>query len=204
MTTIERSARTDVFAGVVGPALLATGRAVDIVDATPADFEPVRAFYEQLGDASRYFRFFGTRKTIDDSELRAVVAHEIPSHVTMLAWMEDRLIGIGEFIIGIDPTEAELAFSVADDHHHEGVATLLLERLAVVARRCGLERFTARTMFRNQDMRLVFRTVGLTQRSTTDDGEVDVTLDLASLEELEVAGAARRALACQAAALRSD
>jgi hypothetical protein len=59
-------------------------------------------------------------------------------------------------------------------------------------------------MFRNQDMRLVFRTVGLTQRSTTDDGEVDVTLDLASLEELEVAGAARRALACQAAALRSD
>ena len=93
--------------------------------------------------------FTGYRKSpaIEHPSFGAVVSHEIPRHVTLLAWLDDRLIGIGEFIVGDDPTEAELAFAVADDHHHEGVATLLLERLAVVGRRCGLERLTARTMF---------------------------------------------------------
>ncbi len=129
-----------------------------------------------------------------------MVSHEIPQHVTLLALMQGRLIGIGEFGVGSDPTEAELAFAVVDDHHHEGVATLLLERLAVVGRRCGLERLTARTMFGNHDMQLVFRTVGLTRHSEIDGGEVRVTLDLASLDELDRQAALRHTLAAQAAA----
>jgi GNAT superfamily N-acetyltransferase len=190
----------NVFDGVLGPALLATGRSVEIADATPDDFERVRQFYDELGDTSMYFRFFGTRKYIPDAELRSVVSHGIPKHVTLLAWMDGRLIGIGEFIVGGDPTEAELAFAVADDHHHEGVATLLLERLAVVGRRCGLQRLTARTMFGNQDMLLVFRTVGLTRRSDMDGGEVHIVLDLISLDELDRQAARRHALAEAAAA----
>jgi GNAT superfamily N-acetyltransferase len=191
---------SDVFAGVRGQALLATGRPVDIADAVPADFQRVRNFYLELGETSTYFRFFGTRRVIPDSELRAVVAHEVPRHVTLLATMDERLIGIGEFIVGDDPSEAELAFAVADDHHHEGVATLLLERLAVVGRRCGLRRFTARTMATNQDMRVVFRTVGLTEHCTMEDGEVNLTLDLTSLAGLEAQAATRHVTAAHAAA----
>jgi GNAT superfamily N-acetyltransferase len=200
MNNTRTSRTTNVFDGVLGPALLATGRSVEIVDATPDDFERVRQFYEELGDTSTYFRFFGTRKYIPEAELRAVVSHEIPKHVTLLARMQGRLIGIGEFIMGGDPTEAEMAFAVADDHHHEGVATLLLERLAVIARRCGLQRLTARTMFGNQDMRLVFRTVGLTRHTEMDGGEIHVTLDLDSLDELDEQAANRHAIAQAAAA----
>jgi GNAT superfamily N-acetyltransferase len=195
MKTTDMTRTDAVFDGLLGPALLATGRSVVIADATPDDFGRVRQFYEELGDTSTYFRFFGTRKYIPEAELRAVVAHEIPKHVTLLASMDDRLIGIGEFIVGEDPDEAELAFAVADDHHHEGVATLLLERLAVVGRRCGLQRLTARTMFGNQDMLLVFRTVGLTRQSDLDGGEVHITLDLTSLDELVHQAARRHALA---------
>jgi GNAT superfamily N-acetyltransferase len=192
---------SNVFDGLVGPALLATGRTVIITDATPADYERVRRFYDELGDTSTYLRFFGIRRSIPEAELRAVVSHEIPHHVTLLAWLDARLIGIGEFIVGGDPTEAELAFAVADDHHHEGVATLLLERLAVVGRRCGLHRLTARTLLGNGDMLLVFRTVGLTRRTVVDEGEALVTLDLASLDELEAQAACRHAAAVDAAAL---
>jgi GNAT superfamily N-acetyltransferase len=190
----------NVFDGLLGPALLVTGRTVEITDATPDDFERVRQFYDDLGNTSTYFRFFGTRKFIPEAELRAVVSHEIPKHVTLLASMAGRLIGIGEFIVGGDPTEAELAFAVADGHHHEGVATLLLERLAVVGRRCGLHRLTARTMFGNQDMLLVFRTVGLARHTELDGGEVHQTLDLTSLEELDKQAARRHDIAAHAAA----
>lgn len=193
------SVPSTVFDGVLGEALLMTGRSVVISDAQPDDFDSVRAFYDTLGSSSTYLRFFGPRKFIPDGELRAAVAHHVPQHVTLLASMQGSLIGIGEFVVGGDPVEAEVAFAVADTHQHEGVATLLLERLAIVGRRCGLERFVAKTMFMNQDMRVVFRTVGLTQSSAVEDGYVDVTLDLTSLAELEQHMIARRRVAVRAA-----
>lgn len=183
---------SDVFAGVIGPALLATGHTVDIAPAGPDDLDRVRTFYEQLGDASTYFRFFGIRRAIPDSELHIMVTQVLPRHVALLASIDGRLIGIGEFIVAAVPGEAELAFAVADDHHHEGVATLLLERLAVVARRCGLQRLVAKTMFGNQDMQLVLRTVGLAEHSEFDDGTIVFTLDLSSLDGLIERAAARR------------
>ena len=58
---------------------------------------------------------------------------------------------------------------MADEHHHEGAATLLLERLAVIAKRCGFHFLTALTLPDNTEMRLVFHTVGLPEHSRFDD-----------------------------------
>ena len=174
----------------VDRALLATGQPVDICRAAPADLAAVRNFYERLGDTSTYYRFFGLRRALPDGELRRVVG-EGPEHVTLLASIDGRLIGIGEYIIGADPTEAEVAFAVADDHHREGVATLLLERLAVIAHERGLLTFTATVLPGNADMQLVFRTVGLAVRSRFDDGVIKTVLELASLTALTAAANAR-------------
>ena len=132
-----------------------------------------------------YSRFFGIRRAILEKELRSVVAQDIPHHVTLLASIDNELIGLGEFVMSEKPDEAEVAFAVADDHHREGVATLLLERLAVVARRCGLKQLVAQTLPGNTDMLLVFRTVGLAEQTRLDGGVVDVTLDLSTLDHLE-------------------
>ena len=175
----------------VDTALLATGQPVDITRAAPADLAAVRTFYERLGDTSTYYRFFGLRRALPDGELRRVVG-ESAEHVTLLASIDGRLIGIGEYIIGADPTEAEVAFAVADDHHREGVATLLLERLALIAHERGLLRFTATVLPDNADMQLVFRTVGLAVHSRFDDGVIKTVLELASLTALRAA--ARRAV----------
>ena len=146
----------------------------------------MRNFYERLGDTSTYYRFFGLRRALPDAELRRVVG-DSAEHVTLLASIDDRLIGIGEYIIGADPTEAEVAFAVADDHHREGVATLLLERLAVIAHERGLLTFTATVLPGNADMQLVFRTVGLAVHSRFDDGVIKTVLELASLTALTAA-----------------
>jgi nucleotide-binding universal stress UspA family protein/GNAT superfamily N-acetyltransferase len=180
-----------VFAGVTESTLLSTGCPVDIAPAQVRDLERVRAFYQHLSDASTYYRFFTMRRALPDQELHDMVGQDGPHHVTLLASVAGELIGIGEYVVGESRDEAEVAFAVADDHHREGVATLLLERLAVVARRCGIKHFTATTLPGNHDMQLVFRTVGLTQQSHFDGGVVDVTLDLASLDHLEIEAAAR-------------
>ena len=90
--------------------------ALRIERAGSADLEAVRGFYARLGDASTYYRFFGLRRHIPEGELLGVVG-ESAHHVTLLASIGSELIGIGEFIVGKQPTEAEVAFAVADDHH---------------------------------------------------------------------------------------
>jgi GNAT superfamily N-acetyltransferase len=173
-------------------ALLLTGRAVRITMAAPIDLPTVQAFYERLDDDSSYTRFFGVRRHIPIDELRGVVGAD-PMHVTLLAWSDGRLVGIGEYIVLNHGPDAEVAFAVADDHHREGIATLLLERLALIAHERGLVRFTAMVLRGNHDMRLVFRTVGLTANTEYDDGAVLVTLDLSSVVEMLAAADSRAA-----------
>ncbi len=188
---------TAMLAGVSGTALLATGRPVDIAPASAADLARVREFYGRLSDTSTYYRFFGIRRALPEQELRAMVTQDVPRHVVLLASIDGELIGIGEFIVTDTPDQAEVAFAVADDHHREGVATLLLERLALIGRRCGLQRLVAKTLPGNYDMLLVFRTVGLAQQAHFDDGLIEVTLDLSTLDHLEAEAEHRHQRALQ-------
>ena len=89
-------------------ARLMTGQSVDIDRASPGDLEAVRGFYARLGGrhAPTYYRFFGLRRHLPEGELLAVVG-ESAEHVTLLASIGGKLIGIGEFIICNNPTEAE-------------------------------------------------------------------------------------------------
>ena len=90
------------------------------------------------------------------------------------------------------------SFAVSDDHHGEGIATLLLEQLARVALDWRIRRFVAQTLHGNHAMQLVFRTVGcpVTIRRDDDVTEVAIELDAVALEE----AAARRATIAEGAA----
>lgn len=169
---------------------LSNGQVVSLRRAAPEDFDAVRDFYRALDDDSKYFRFFGIRRELPPAELCEVVGASA-SHVTVLATVGGRLIGLGEYITGTELDAAEIAFTVADDHHRQGVATLLLERLAIIAHAHGVRRFTAIVLPDNGDMQLVFRTVGLTTRTTLEDGVVNVTLDLTSLPAMRDAAQLR-------------
>ena len=174
-------------------ALLINGHPVHIAPAQVSDLGRVRLFYKYLSNASTYYRFFGIRRAIPDRELLNAVDPDVEEHVTLLATVDDDLAGIGEFIVGPSNEEAEVAFAVADDHHHEGIATLLLEALVGIARRRNIKRLTAVTLRDNADMLLVFRTVGLRESTMLDeDGIVHVTFDLLADDELAQRSTERR------------
>ncbi|HEY4610952.1 MAG TPA: GNAT family N-acetyltransferase [Ilumatobacteraceae bacterium] len=167
-------------------ALLINGHPVHIAPAQVSDLDRVRLFYKYLSNASTYYRFFGIRRAIPDRELLNAVDPAVEEHVTLLANVDGNLAGIGEFIVDPSNEEAEVAFAVADDHHHEGIATLLLEALVVIARGRKINTLTAVTLRDNADMLLVFRTVGLRESTSLDeDGIVHVSFDLLADDELE-------------------
>ncbi len=200
LTPWEESLGPCVFGRMEQEGVLSNGRVARIVPATPDDLERVRRFYDQLSDTASYYRFLGLRRALPEAELRRSLDQDVPYQITLLASLDDALIGIGEYVIGPDRYEAEVALTVSDDHHHEGVATLLLERLAAIAHRCGVRRLIARTLPGNKDMGLVLRMVGLTVHTEFESGVLIFTLDLDSCAQMQHAAAARRQIALNAAA----
>ena len=165
--------------------LLATGRAIRIRPARPTDIERLRTFYDALAPVSRHLRFFGGRPFIPHDELERTTVNDVYRHVALFAEFEDQIVGVGEYFASTAGEEAEVAFAVADAHHHEGIATVLLEDLAMVAKAAGFHRLVALTLPENAAMQEVFRTVGLAYRSWLDDGAVRVQLDLTADDLLQ-------------------
>ena len=77
-----------------------------------------------------------------------------------------------------DPSTAEVAFAVADDMHHRGIATLLLEHLVSLARSRQITTFTAETLTENTAMLGVFADAGLPVRRRYAEGVYKLTFPL--------------------------
>ncbi len=171
--------------------LLANGRTVRVRPSTADDVAAIRAFYEALSDTSSYFRFFHVRRTMSATELEQATHQDLHLQVTLVAEAADGIIGVGEYCATPSPDEVEVAFAVADRHHHEGIATLMLEDLALIAQTAGYRRLVAQTLEANAAMKAVFKTVGLAHRSWIEDGTWHVELDLTSERVLEDSSSAR-------------
>ena len=98
--------------------------------------------------------------------------------------------------------EAEVAFFVDDANHGRGLATLLLEHLAVRAREVGLSGFTASVLPDNRQMIGVFTQAGFETATRFADGVVEVRLDLQPTPEAEAAIEARARTAAAEAVRR--
>jgi acyl-CoA synthetase (NDP forming)/GNAT superfamily N-acetyltransferase len=169
---------TRLLAPFTRDVLLATGRAVRIRPARIDDVESLRRFYDELSETSSYYRFFGARRFVPVDELRAAAEQDVGDRVTLLVETHGELIAVGEYHATPGGDDAEVAFAVADAHHREGIATVLLEDLASIAREAGFRRLTAHMLSGNVDMRNVFRDVGLVYRSWFEDGITHVDVDL--------------------------
>src|SRR5690606_29824281 len=74
-------------------------------------------------------------------------------------------------------------FQVDDHHQGRGIATLLLEHLAALARNNGITRFTAQTLGENRGMLAVFAKAGWPVHRKFDSGVVDVDFPLEDTAE---------------------
>ena len=108
------------------------------------------------------------------------------------------MIGVARYDRYRARSDAEVAFFVDDEHHGRGVATVLLEHLAVAAREAGISGFTASVLPQNRRMLGVFTQAGFAVSSRFEDGVVEVQLAieptpeaLAAIEERAKAADAR-------------
>ncbi|MFD7921439.1 GNAT family N-acetyltransferase [Streptomyces sp. NPDC059740] len=158
---------------------------------TPDDAERLVAFYEQVSDESKYYRFFAPYPRLSDRDVHRFTHHDYVDRVGLAATVGgefiatvryDRIDDTGRPATADTADQAEVAFLVRDDHQGRGVASTLLEHVAAVALERGVRRFAAEVLPANTKMIKVFTDAGYTQKRSFEDGVVRLELDLEPTE----------------------
>ncbi|GGU65376.1 hypothetical protein GCM10010211_33120 [Streptomyces albospinus] len=173
-------------------ALLADGTTVRLRPACPEDRAQALRFYDEMSADSLRNRFFMVSRRSGERAADRLCAPGAPGHRTLAAFQGDRLVGVAEYETGDDPATAEIALAVADDFHHRGVGTLLLEHLVHTARENGVVAFTADALADNHLIHRVLADLGLhiTRRydGTTVHGVISLEPDENYLAAMDLRG----------------
>ena len=157
---------------------LANGTRILLRPIGPLDKADLQRGMVALSPEARRHRFFSARDLLDPDTLIYLTEVDYRRHFAWVAVDIDRVdqpvVAVARYIASADePGTAEIAFVVGDDYQRQGLATMLLELLSITARDNGIERFSARVLADNTDMRSILVKAGA--KLTTDDAGVLAT-----------------------------
>ena len=145
----------------------------------PDDEPSLLALYERLSDESIYLRFFSPVPRPTAVQLERITSIDYVDHMVLVAELGDDIVAVARYD-RVARDEAEVAFAVADDQQRRGLATLLLEHLAGIARANGISTFSADTLPGNAKMLNVFSDAGWHAESRFEQGTVRVRFAIAA------------------------
>ncbi len=163
--------------------VLGNGDTVFIRPLTPDDRPALAEFHKRQSADSIYRRFFSPKPELSDKELLHFTDIDMADRAALAVESHDEFIAWASYERWPGRNEAEAAFMVDDAHQGAGIATLLLEHLAAIARSNGIERFTAEVLGDNRAMLAVFAKAGWPLQRRFDSGVVDLDWELADTDE---------------------
>jgi RimJ/RimL family protein N-acetyltransferase len=150
-------------AGYSAPEHLRDGRAVNIRALRPDDRADMLTAIEHTGTESLRRRFFVPKKGFSEREIAFFLDIDFESHVALVAQIDEEgqpvIVGGGRYIV-VEPGQAEVAFMVVDAHQGQGMGTILMRHLAILARDAGLKELIAEVLPENSAMLKLFRKFG--------------------------------------------
>lgn len=169
------TARVTYPVGETANVALRGGTIVGIRPVRYADLDAIRSFLGELSGESVFLRFFGMTNL--DWAARWCIDVDYVDRYGLIAMADTDgpIIAHGAYIRQ-DADRAEMAFVVADAYHELGIATVLLRRLAGLARAHGISTLTAVVLPYNRHMTEVFRDSGYPVRFRTVGSETPVEM----------------------------
>ena len=127
---------------------------------TPDDRDALATFHRRQSKDSIYRRYFSPKPELSERDLHHFTHIDMTDRVALAVESHGEFIAWASYERWPGRSEAEAAFMVDDAHQGEGIATLLLEHLAAIARSNGIDRFTAEVLADNRPMLAVFAKSG--------------------------------------------
>ena len=141
--------------------------------------------FENLDTRSIFTRFFHHKQDLSATELEEATEVDFDKVVALVVTIgandnETIIAGGRYFAFDADSHQrhAEVAFTVEEDYHGQGIASRLLRHLAYIARQKGIAQFEADVLPQNQAMIKVFSRSGLGMNKAIEVGNIHVTLSL--------------------------
>jgi acyl-CoA synthetase (NDP forming)/GNAT superfamily N-acetyltransferase len=157
--------------------VLSDGGTAHMRPITPEDADALRAFHARLSPETIYFRFFAPYPRLSDRDVERFTHVDYTDRVALVATIGEDIVAVVRYD-RLNDEEAEVAFVVEDGHQGRGLASVLLEHIAAVARERDVHRFIAEVLPENRRMVNVFREAGYTAQQSFDEGVIRLTLDL--------------------------
>ncbi|MBU2551474.1 MAG: GNAT family N-acetyltransferase, partial [Proteobacteria bacterium] len=116
----------------------------------------IKDFFYSVSESSLYKRFISPIVKMPHHRLQEFVVIDYGKDMAILAVLEaedmEVIVGIGQYLVLEHQNIAEVAFLVRDDYQDRGIGSELLKYLTFLARRQGLEGFTAEVVMNNEAM----------------------------------------------------
>ena len=109
---------------------LRDGAGVDFVSMSPDDAERLVRFHHDLSPESVYLRFFTCHPELDPSELYRFTHVDHRDREAIIAVVDGEIVAVARFDRLERPTDAKVAFVVADAWQGRGLGSLLFDRIA--------------------------------------------------------------------------
>ena len=107
------------------------------------DLETVEAVFGRLGDESRRRRFNAAKPCLTDGDLAELARVDATHHALVAHVVGDPRPAALAQLVRTSRESAEIAFVVADEHQHRGIASALTRMLLDDARAAGIKEITA-------------------------------------------------------------
>ncbi|MDP3971985.1 MAG: GNAT family N-acetyltransferase [Candidatus Nanopelagicales bacterium] len=153
--------------------VLSDGRPCVLRPVRRGDGEVLAEFFGKLSERTLQLRYFTANPDLAAKEAAKLVAVDQHDHVGLVALLRGAVIAVASYDL-VARSEAEIAFTVADECQGRGLGSLLLEHLAAIARENGIHRFSAEVLAENKAMLRAFGAAGYQISQELSEGIVQL------------------------------
>lgn len=150
------------------------------------DRELERAFLESLSERTRYLRLMTPLRYVSPELLTQLLDVNDEDRAALVATVDVRgreeFIAVARYAKTNEPATAEVAITVADAWQHRGIATRLLARLILHARRYGIASLVGLVLPENAAMLRLARKFGAEVHFDADKRLMTISIDTSKLE----------------------
>jgi GNAT superfamily N-acetyltransferase len=145
----------------------------------PGDSELIKVFFRRLSSETVYRRFLSPVTALNDALLKRLVDIDHCDREALIALDDQGIVGVARY--GTGPGEShDVAVVVADDWQGRGLGTLLIRRLAHIARLRGIATFHATMLGDNIRAQSLVRALSTRTSMRFEGGYMEAEIPLRS------------------------
>ena len=154
--------------------LLDDGTQVDLRSIRPTDEPHMRDLMYNLSQETVYYRFMSRQQRFTARQIQDFVyidhSRDVAVVVTLPEVQGEQIIAVGTYYLNEKTNKAEVAFVVRDSWQGRGLGTFIFQHLITIARRNGIDGFTAEVLRENERMQNVFNHSNCRVSSVLEEG----------------------------------